>query len=103
KLQKIALAGGPPQVLADFGNSSNAPYQTWGLDDNILIGISGALLRIPTAGGKPQTLATADPKKNETWLGGPQLLPGGKEVLVGIRRPGGSSDIAALNLETGTR
>lgn len=102
KLEKIALAGGPPQVIADFGGSSVAPVHSWGPDNNILIAVSGALLRIPASGGQAQTLATPDPKTNEVGFAGAQLLPGGKEILVRIARLG-SADIAALNIESGKR
>ncbi len=102
KLKKIALAGGPAQVLADAIQTTGPPTQDWGVDDNILFSSNGVLMRIPEAGGTPQTLATPDPKKNELFYFSPQLLPGGKQVLLSIARSGGG-EVAALNLQTGEK
>jgi serine/threonine protein kinase/WD40 repeat protein len=99
KLKKIALAGGPAQVLADAIQTTGPPTQDWGLDDNILFSSNGALMRIPAGGGTPQTLATPDPKKSELYYSSAQLLPGGKQVLFSIARSG-TGEIAALNLQT---
>jgi Tol biopolymer transport system component len=103
KLKKIALAGGPAQVLADAVQATTGPpTQDWGVDDNILFASNGGLMRIPAAGGTPQTLATPDPKKNELYYFSPQLLPGGKQVLFSIGLSG-TGQIAALNLRTGEK
>jgi serine/threonine-protein kinase len=108
KLKKIALAGGPAQILADAIQTTGPPTQDWGLDDAILFASNGALMRIPSAGGTPQTLATPDPKKNELFYLSPRLLPGGKQVLFAIAQassstPGRGGEIAALNLQTGEK
>jgi hypothetical protein len=107
KLKKIAVAGGPAQVLVDVLGSTGPPTQDWGLDDNILFSSNGALMRIPAAGGAVQTLATPDPKKKEIFYLSAQLLPGGKQVLFGIalasEAPGRGGSIAALNLRTGEK
>jgi serine/threonine-protein kinase len=59
-------------------------------------------MRIPAAGGTPQTLATPDPKKNELFYLSPQLLPGGKQVLFSIALSG-TGQTAALDLRTGEK
>jgi Tol biopolymer transport system component len=59
-------------------------------------------MRIPAAGGTPQTLATPDPKKNELFYFDPQLLPGGKQILFSIELPG-AGQTAALDLRTGEK
>jgi Tol biopolymer transport system component len=102
KLKKIALAGGPAQVLADAIQTTGPPTQDWGPDENILFASNGALMRIPAAGGTPQTLATPDPKKNELFYFSPQLLPGGKQVLFSIALSG-TGQTAALDLRTGEK
>jgi serine/threonine protein kinase/Tol biopolymer transport system component len=102
KLKKIALAGGPTQVLADAIATTGPPTQDWGLDDNIVFSSNGGLMRIPAAGGTPQTLAGPDPKRNELYYFSPQLLPGGKQVLFSIALSG-PGQIAALNLQTGEK
>ena len=106
KLKKIAVAGGPAQVLADVFAVNGPPTQDWGLDDNILFSDNGALTRIPAGGGKTERLATPDPKKGEVFYGGGQLLPGGHQVLTGIARidvAGPTGELVALNLQTGAR
>jgi serine/threonine-protein kinase len=107
KLKKIALAGGPAQVLADATQTTGPPTQDWELDDTILFSSNGALMRIPAMGGTPQTLATPDPKKNELFYLSPRLLPGGKQVLFAIAQvsstQGRAGVIAALNLQTGEK
>jgi Tol biopolymer transport system component/predicted Ser/Thr protein kinase len=102
KLKKTALAGGPAQILADAIQTTGPPTQDWGLDDTILFTSNGALMRIPAAGGAPQTLATPDSKKNELFYFSPQLLPGGKQVLFSIALAG-TGQIAVLNLRTGEK
>jgi Tol biopolymer transport system component/predicted Ser/Thr protein kinase len=102
KLKKIALAGGPAQMLADAIQTTGPPTQDWGLDDNILFASNGGLMRIPAAGGTPQTLARPDPKKNELFYISPQLLPGGKQVLFSIALAG-SGQTAALDLRNGEK
>jgi hypothetical protein len=105
KLKRIAVAGGPAQVLADAETAIGPPTQDWGPDDNILFTSKRALMRIPAAGGTPQILAAPDPKKGEIFYLSPRLLPGGKQVLFAIAHasstPGRSGEIAALNLQTG--
>jgi Tol biopolymer transport system component len=85
-LKRIALAGGPPQALVDHlvFTLDYPSTQDWGADDNILFSNAGTLMRIPAAGGKPETLATPDAKKNELSYFGAQLLPGGKKVLMSV-------------------
>jgi serine/threonine protein kinase len=107
KLKKIAVAGGPAQVLADALATIGPPTQDWGLDDSILFSSNGGLMRIPAVGGTAQTLATPDPTKKEIFYFSPQLLPGGKQVLFGISlasgTPGLGGAIAALDLPTGEK
>jgi Tol biopolymer transport system component len=106
KLKKISVAGGPPQVLADLVGADGPPLHDWGLDGNIRFILNGALVQIPAAGGKPQTLAARDLKKDGFGLLGPQLLPGRKQVLVSIGQQSGTirgANIVVLNLETGER
>ncbi|HTC88291.1 MAG TPA: protein kinase [Bryobacteraceae bacterium] len=107
KLKKIAIDGGPAQVLADALNTIGPPTQDWGLDDNILFSSNGVLMRIPAAGGTAETLATPDPAKKEIFYLTPQLLPGGKQILFGSAlasaNPGRGGMIAALNLRTGEK
>jgi serine/threonine-protein kinase len=106
KLKKIAVAGGPAQVLADAAATLGPPTQDWGGDEDILYSSNGALMRIPAAGGTPQTVAAPDPKKNEVFYAGAQLLPGGKWILVELVISGSaehSGEVIAINAQTGER
>jgi serine/threonine-protein kinase len=107
ELKRIALAGGPPQTLADLSGAVVPPTQDWGPDDNILFASNGRLMRIPAAGGRPETVATPDPKKNESYFFGAQLLPGGKQILMGVEpSPSGlfrNVEVAALDPKSGEK
>jgi eukaryotic-like serine/threonine-protein kinase len=95
-LKKIPVAGGAALTLVE-GIALGGDLD-WGLDDNIYFATT-ELLRVSSNGGKPQTLLTADPKKGELLYAFPQLLPGGKEVLVGRLTTKGFNlgQIVALN------
>ena len=81
KLQRIAVAGGPPQVVCEvpFGASG-----TWGPGGVILIGggwagASGEILRVSAEGGSPVALTKAPPEKHRyLW---PSFLPDGRRFL----------------------
>ena len=110
KLEKVALAGGASQVLADTHPIGPAPTQDWGWDDNILYSDNGVLMRVsPAGGGKPETLARPDPKKNERYFESAQLLPDGVHILLGIQlqnAPSGklkSGQIVAFDPKTGEK
>ena len=77
-LQKVSLAGGPPQTLTVWSRSRGA---SWGLDDLIVFGSSapdGSLMQISAAGGEATVLFTPDDQRRP-WY--PQILPGGDAVL----------------------
>jgi serine/threonine-protein kinase len=80
KLKKVALTGGAPQVICE----SLAAYYGghWDADGNIYFApnvISG-IFRVPAAGGTPQALTQpASQQVGDSW---PQLLPGGKALLL---------------------
>ena len=100
-VKKIPVEGGAALTLVD--GIPGVPELDWGLDDYIYFCSSTELLRVSSSGGKPQTLLTADLKKGELQYASPQLLPGGKEVMVGRLTTKGfnQGQIVALNLQTG--
>jgi len=102
-VKKVPVAGGAALTLAEgLGNSGPCD---WGEDGNILLGSNKGLMRLPSAGGKPQNIAATDVKKGEISFNVPHLLPGGKNVLFGILGNGGirALRLAVLNLETGEK
>jgi len=82
KLQKIAAAGGPPQVLceSDFGNGA-----TWGRDGTILFaeraGGREGLWRISDQGGTPARVGSVDGARGENTRDWPYFLPDGRHFL----------------------
>jgi eukaryotic-like serine/threonine-protein kinase len=83
KLQKISVDGGAPVTLCD---ALNADGGTWGDDDIIVAALNptGALSRVPAAGGKPQPLTDPNADVAETPVRLlPQALPGGRGILFG--------------------
>ena len=107
-LKKVAVTGGPAVTLATFdGNPLSA---TWGSDDTIVVATAGGttgLLRVGAAGGAATTVLTrpdrAQGELDHLW---PEILPGGRAVLMTITAITGGLDaaqVAVLDLETGTR
>jgi len=102
QLRKVSVAGGPSQVLAEAASVVGPPVTSWGDDGNILFSSKGVLLRVPPGGGQPQILATPDAKSGEFWYAAPQLLPGGRNVLVTVSKKSGMLQMV-LNLQTGEK
>jgi Tol biopolymer transport system component len=79
KLNKIAVEGGAVVPLGDIRAFIGG---SWGEDGSIIVSEGGSgrgLLRIPAAGGPPETVAALG--SGELGLFFPQILPGGKAIL----------------------
>ena len=79
KVKRIAVAGGPPQIICDVGG----PFVggTWNKDDVILFSGEGTgpILRVAATGGKPQPLTKLGPREEaHRW---PQFLPDGEHFI----------------------
>src|SRR6516165_7855831 len=106
KLKKIPLAGGSSVTLAE---AIDNPFgASWAADDQIMIGqgLKG-IVRIAAGGGKPETVVAQKPGE---VVDGPELLPGGKEVLFTVSSTAATPDsrwstsqIVTQNLQSGTR
>jgi Tol biopolymer transport system component len=98
QLKKVPVTGGTPITLCDgagaFGGS-------WGEDDRIIFPGTKGLMRVSASGGTCESLTMADPQKGEShrW---PQILPGGKAILVSIGTSGSfdNARIAVLDLKS---
>jgi len=99
-LRKVPVAGGPSVAVAEVEGGVGPPTPAWGDDGNILFSRDGALFRVPSSGGQPQLLATPDAKSGELWYA-PQVLPGGRNILVTVSKKGGLAMV--LNLQTGDK
>jgi serine/threonine-protein kinase len=105
QLKKTPLTGGTQITVCDVPSRVLAPSAslTWGDDDTIVFGSSNGLMRVPAAGGHPQSLTEINPKSGETAHGYPQFLPGGQTILFTLAEsPLNSSRIAVLDLKTRT-
>jgi len=83
KLKTLALTGGAPTTICE---ATSGICGTWG-DDNTIVFTplwGSGLLRVPAAGGAPQTLTVPDAAKGEITHLWPQILPGGKAILFTI-------------------
>jgi serine/threonine-protein kinase len=75
-LKKISVEGGAAVALCDAFLSRGG---SWGEDGNIIAVLTGALARVPSAGGTPTPVTElAQGEATHRW---PQILPGGKAVL----------------------
>ncbi|HEU5181198.1 MAG TPA: protein kinase [Candidatus Polarisedimenticolia bacterium] len=106
KLRKIPLQGGSPVTLCDVPNSFRG--MSWGDDGQIVASFNNGttgLVRVPSAGGKPEVLTRVDRQKGETEHAWPQVLPGSRAVLFTVYGPRGRLDpeITVLSLVDGTR
>jgi len=77
KLKKVAVAGGPPQVICDAPTGSDG---TWSKDDVILFDGQGSdpISRVNAGGGLKTTAIPGDSVKQVGW---PAFLPDGKHFL----------------------
>jgi Tol biopolymer transport system component len=74
KLNKIAIAGGPPQLVADRTNLVIGG--AWTRDGKIMFGdASSGAWRVPAAGGVAEPLTRLDPARQENAHMLPSLLP----------------------------
>jgi eukaryotic-like serine/threonine-protein kinase len=77
KLKKVAIAGGPPIVVADAADGGGG---SWNRDNVILFGsVRSGVSRVPSAGGVPAAVTTlADGETAHRW---PYFLPDGKHFF----------------------
>ncbi|MEO8097555.1 MAG: protein kinase [Acidobacteriota bacterium] len=93
-LKKIAASGGAPQVIA---SSSGVRGISWEGDFIVAPLSAGApLMKIPAAGGTPQTLTKLNGETSHRW---PQILPGGKAVLLTVQNSS-SFDTASIDVQS---
>ena len=104
-LKKIAITGGPAQLLGSFDGASRGA--TWGDDGSIVMATaapSTGLYRVSSTGGEPTVLTRPNRERGEYDHLYPQYLPGNQTVLFTITASPGTLEtalVAALDLETG--
>jgi eukaryotic-like serine/threonine-protein kinase len=84
-------------------DSAYAQGGSWSDDGWIYFigGTSPALLRVRAEGGAPELVARPDPARDELFYNLPWALPGGRAVLMTIRRRQGEADVAAVEVGSG--
>jgi serine/threonine-protein kinase len=104
-LRKVAMSGGPSQVIARLQGASRGA--SWGGDGNIVTATaleSSGLIQVPDGGGDPKVLTVPDTQRGERDHLWPHHLPDGKSVLFTISSTTGSREadvIAVLDLTSG--
>jgi Tol biopolymer transport system component len=75
KLQRVELAGGEPQTIAEVGFAVGGD---WSPNGRILYaGWGSGVFQVAASGGKPVPLTTPDAARGEAFHYWPQVLPGG--------------------------
>ncbi len=94
QLKKISVDGGAAVTLCTVIQGRGG---SWSEDGTIFASLNGTTLsRIPDAGGTPTTLAEL--AQGENQLRWPQVLPGGKAVLVSVRHAAGNFDEGSIDV-----
>jgi serine/threonine-protein kinase len=106
KLKTVHRGGGATETLAEVGG--NPRGVSWGEDGTIVLAPSqrSGLLRIDARGGAPEPLTRLDEAAGEASHRWPQVLPGGRHVLLTVALEDASFDEAWLevaSLATGER
>ena len=101
RIRKVAAGGGPSVELARL--AGNPRGISWIDDSAILVGLSspGGVWRVPSAGGQPMAVSTADRDRGEVDHQYPSVLPGGRTALITVSVAAGEPYLAALDIQTG--
>jgi eukaryotic-like serine/threonine-protein kinase len=79
RLQRIAVAGGRPQVLCEIDSLRGG---SWGRNDVIVFAkAGGGILRIPASGGTPEQVTKPDSNRREGTHRWPSFLPDGNHFV----------------------
>ncbi len=103
-LKKVAITGGPPVTVAQTGAVLGA---AWAPDDTIIFATSDpdtGLQRVSANGGAVTELSKPVPASGELDHLWPEMLPGGRSVLLTITASAGgiaAAQVAVLDLTTG--
>jgi hypothetical protein len=103
ELRIVSLEGGLPHTLVDGGVQRSGA--AWSPDGYVYyIGARLALYRVPATGGEGEEVASARPDERIYGYAWPDVLPGGKGVLVTVQRGAGNDserDVGVIDLESG--
>ena len=95
-LKKVPVTGGASQTVAP----ASVPLGGYWMDDGAIVFVAGVergLLRVPSSGGPPETIAVVD-SENDGLFATPWGLPSARGVLLTVRRDN-RFDVAVLSME----
>ncbi len=101
RLEKVAVAGGLPQVICSCAGVGTG---TWASDGVIYYaGEVGPLMRVRATGGSCEQVTAAEEAKGELSLFQPQMLPGGETLLITIKKgfSAEQSSVGLISLKSG--
>ncbi len=101
QLETVSIRGGLPEKIFELPGEEIMPIAglSWAVDDTILVGTSGGIIRVSTSGRESKFVAMED---DSAVYSSPHVLPNGSHAFVSIRRPGEAARLGVVNLETGT-
>src|SRR5262249_53120932 len=102
-MRKASLVGGAPINLAQ--DLDGADLCDWADDGNVYFGSNAGIMRVPASGGRAELVAATSAERGEGSLEAPQLLPGGKLLLLNVTGTPGVVNVRVdvLELTTGRR
>ena len=99
-LKVLALAGGSPRTIV--ADSTYGYGGAWSEDGWIyyLYGarVGATMMRIRPDGGAPEIVVRPDSTRNELYYWWPQVLPGGRKLLVTVWPANGDPNVAVLDI-----
>src|SRR5262249_15243226 len=98
QLKKVAIAGGPPQLLATHPGGADG---TWSSQGVILFDgrASDPIWRVPATGGPVTVAMQADPARKEVGVGWPYFLPDGRHFLFAANDASGPASLGVGSLD----
>ena len=103
QLKKVAVAGGPPQLVATASAGSDGSWSSQGV---ILFdgGPADPIWRVPAGGGTVSVAMKPDPSRKEVGVAWPTFLPDGKHYLYAVNDANGPTGlrVGALDEEGST-
>ncbi len=97
-LKVLSVSGGTPREIGQVRGYVTAE---WGPQDSIVVTTGDHLLLVPASGGESRVIATIDSSDISFYI--PRFLPGGRELLVGVRHATDSIGLYQMDLGTGKR
>jgi serine/threonine-protein kinase len=101
RVMKVPVTGGRPVLLATL-TTGEPRGSSWAADDTIVVAMrSGGLVRVPAAGGEPESLVKPDDGR-EYWY--PQVLPARRTILFTASMPAADTgDLLVFDPDTNMR